>query len=72
MNVSDTLKAGGSFVLPGTRSQTNFQCAKCRSFDVRPELREVESILSIRLACRSCGNYIETELVKVGDGSSNK
>ena len=68
MNVSDILKAGGSFVLPGKRQQTGFLCARCRSFAVELSLHEntdptAEFRLTVRVVCTECQNFIEIGLV---------
>jgi len=68
MNVSDILKVGGSFVLPGEHQQTGFLCARCRSFDVELSLHEdmdpeAEFRLTVRVVCMACQNFIEIGLV---------
>ncbi len=68
MNVSDTLKAGGSFVLPGVHQQTGFQCSRCKSYAVELTLHEnvdpaAEFRLTVRVVCTNCQNYIEIGLV---------
>ena len=68
MNVSEILKAGGSFVLPGKQQQSGFLCARCRSFDIGLALHEntdpaVEFRLTVRVVCSNCQNYIEIGLV---------
>ena len=68
MNVSDILKAGGSFVLPGIHQQVGFLCARCRSFNVELALHEdtdpeAAFRLTVRAVCGSCQNYIEIGLV---------
>ena len=71
MNVSDILKAGGSFVLPGKHQQTGFLCARCRSFNIELALHEntdpeAEFRLTVRVVCNNCQNYIEIGLVANG------